>query len=61
MAQVECYNEQMNENDREKNRMIRRDKKRQKKNAPVLGGLPNGFPIAYWICKNSDAKGGTKK
>lgn len=51
----------MHGDDREKNRIIRRDKKLRQKAAPVLGGLPNGFPIAYWITKNRNAKGGVKR
>ena len=61
MEQVDIYNGRMDDEDREKNRISRRDKKRRKKDAPVLGGLPKGFPIAYWICKNNGMKGGTKK
>jgi len=46
--------------DRENNRNIRRDKKRRQKNAPVLSGLPKGFPAGYWLDRKNKEEGGTK-
>lgn len=38
---------------REIQRNAQRDKKLRRKNAPVLTGLPKGFPLGYWRLRQS--------
>ena len=44
----------------EKQRNGRRDKKLRRKNAPVLTGLPKGFPAGYWLLRQRREGGNTK-
>ena len=45
---------------REVQRNVRRDKKLSRGNAPVLHGLPRGFPAGYWMQRQSKEGGKTK-
>ena len=45
---------------REIQRNTRRDKKLRRKNAPVLTGLPKGFPAGYWLLRQRREGGNTK-
>ena len=44
----------------ENQRNSRRDKKLRRKNAPVLTGLPKGFPAGYWLLRQRREGGNTK-
>ena len=44
----------------ENQRNGRRDKKLRRKNAPVLTGLPKGFPAGYWLLRQRREGGNTK-
>ena len=44
----------------ENQRNGRRDKKVRRKNAPVLHGLPKGFPAGYWLLRKSREESGSK-
>ena len=44
----------------ENQRNGRRDKKLRRKNAPVLTGLPKGFPAGYWLLRQRREGGNAK-
>ena len=44
----------------ENQRNGRRDKKVRRKNAPVLTGLPKGFPAGYWLLRQRREGGNAK-